>query len=105
MQSQPVYALTRYLQAIAKEGVRRGIDMDMSLLPVVPDDFRLKIPVSLHRLNNDREKLVKHLAKLNSARLRKLDTLANQRTHPLFFLHADGKPEAWELISRIRLRR
>lgn len=104
-QSEPVFALVRYLQEIAKEGAKRGLDMDVSKLPEVPSDFRLKIPVSTQRLRSDNRLLVKHFARLGSRYARRYGSIRASRTHPLFFLHTNNKPDAWELLGRIRLKR
>ena len=103
-QSEPLFALTSYLLEIAKEGKRRGMDMDVSNLPKLPKDFRLKIPVSVQRVRSDRQLLIKHLARIGKKHVEKFESMRASLTHPLFFLHTDDKPGAWELISKISLK-
>lgn len=102
MQAEPIYALVIYLKAIAKEARRRNLNIDTSVLPQLPSGYRLKLPVSLQRLRSDKQKLTKHIAKLDA---NAASHLTASRTHPLFFVKADNKPNAWELISRIKLNR
>lgn len=105
VQSEPVYALAKYLQAIGKEGVKRGLQMDLSLLPEVPKDFRLKIPVSEERIASERKLLTKRLAGLGRWHLRKFQSMLPGRTNPLFFVQNDNHPSPWEIISRVGLSR
>lgn len=102
-QSDPVLALARYLQEIAREGKRRGLDMDASLLPKIPKSFRLKIPVSEERLRIERVQLLKQLARLGRWHVREFESMQPGRIHPLFFLTPDDKPSTWEILSRARL--
>lgn len=97
-QAHPRITLVKYLRCLAEEAARRGIKLDTSLLPRIPNITTAKIPIDAAQLDYEWQLLIRRQLGRSPRFIRRFTSSPAHDPNPLFYVREGGAVAAWQQL-------